>query len=137
MLSCITKKKDIFHQKLLQLSRLYAALFRHFWFLENFRVCSTDNFQSVIFSPSLVSLGHVTSRASGGEFGIRNVTLSFHITFWHLFVVFHHKIRIFIIFVSFFDEVSNSCYRILTSQKLELMIRNFQCYFIFHNKHIQ
>ena len=42
------------------------------------------------------------------------------------FVVFHQEICAFIIFTSFFDEVSNFRYRILTNQKLELVIRNCQ-----------
>ena len=45
--------------------------------------------------------------------------------FLEIFVVFHQKICVFIIFISFFDEVSNL--RILTNQKPELLIRNCQC----------
>ena len=39
-------------------------------------------------------------------------------------IVFHQKIRVLIIFISYFDEVSNFCNRILTNQKPELVIRN-------------
>ena len=42
------------------------------------------------------------------------------------YIVFHHKICVVIIFVSFFDEVLNSRNRILTNQKQELVIRNCQ-----------
>ena len=40
------------------------------------------------------------------------------------FLVFHRKIVLFIIFINFFDKVSNFCNRILTSQKRGLMIYN-------------
>ena len=44
----------------------------------------------------------------------------FFILSWHFFlVVFHHKICVFIIFISFFDEVSNFRNRVFTSQKCE------------------
>ena len=39
-------------------------------------------------------------------------------------VVFQPKICVFIIFISFFDEVSNFRDRILKNQKQELVIRN-------------
>ena len=39
-------------------------------------------------------------------------------------VVFHRKICVFIIFISFFDEVSSFCNKILTNQKHELLISN-------------
>ena len=37
---------------------------------------------------------------------------------------FHHKINAFIIFISFFDEVSNFCGRISTSQIQDLVVQN-------------
>ena len=49
-----------------------------------------------------------------------------HTLLWHFFVVFHQKICVFIIFISFFDEVSNFRNKILTNLKPELMIRNCQ-----------
>ena len=45
------------------------------------------------------------------------------------FVAFH-QICVFIIIISFFDEVSNFCSRTLTNQKPELVIRNCQWYFM-------
>ena len=47
-------------------------------------------------------------------------------TFLAFFVLLHQKITAFIIFICFFDEVSNLCNRILTNQKPELVIRNCQ-----------
>ena len=41
-------------------------------------------------------------------------------------VVFRHKICDFIIFISFFDEVSNFRIRILTNQKHELVVSSCQ-----------
>ena len=41
-------------------------------------------------------------------------------------VIFHQKICVFIIIISFFDVVSNFCNRILTNQKPELVIGNCQ-----------
>ena len=48
-------------------------------------------------------------------------TLYFHLLFWHFFVVFHHKFCVFIVFIYFYDEVSNFCSRISTNQKHELV----------------
>ena len=42
------------------------------------------------------------------------------------FFVFHHKICVFIIFISFSDKVSNFRNRILTNQKRELVVSNCQ-----------
>ena len=56
------------------------------------------------------------------QFRIEYATLCFFM----LFVVFYHKICVVIVFISFFDEVSNFRNRILTNQKQELVIRNFQ-----------
>ena len=39
---------------------------------------------------------------------------------------FHHKICVFIIFISFFNEVSNFRKRMLTNQKHELVVSNCQ-----------
>ena len=41
-------------------------------------------------------------------------------------VVFHHKICLFIIFISFFDKVSNLHNRILTNQKHKFLVSNCQ-----------
>ena len=65
-----------------------------------------------------------------GEFRIKNDIMQLLYVFFTLsfdiFIVFHHKICVVIIFVSFFDEVLNSRNRILTNQKQELVIRNCQ-----------
>ena len=63
--------------------------------------CSTDNFLTVIFSPSLWSLGHVTSRAIGVNSECR-MQHDFIYFFGIFFVDFYHKICVFIIFISFF-----------------------------------
>ena len=47
-------------------------------------------------------------------------------TFMTFFVVFHHKICVFIILISFFDEVSNFRNRILTNQKHEFVVSTCQ-----------
>ena len=54
----------------------------------------------------------------------KNTTLYFHLLFWQFFAVFYLKICVFIIFISFFDEVSNFRNRILTYQKRELVVSN-------------
>ena len=59
---------------------------------------------------------------SVGEFRVINATSYLYI---HFFVLFHQKLSAFIIFISFFDEVSHFCNRILTKQKLELVTRNY------------
>ena len=59
-----------------------------------------------------------------GEFKI--LLYCYHLLFWHFFVVFHHKICVFIIF-TFFDKVSNFCNRILTNQKQEFACWEFRC----------
>ena len=60
------------------------------------------------------------------EFRVKNAFLCFHILFWHCFVVFHHKICVFLIFIAFFGKLPNFRKRILTNQKQELVIRNCQ-----------
>ena len=57
------------------------------------------------------------------EFRVKNATLSLHILF-DIFMLFFFKKNVFIIFISFFDEVSNFCNRILTNQKPELVMEN-------------
>ena len=52
-----------------------------------------------------------------GEFTVKNAILYLY-TFL-FFVILHQKISVFIIFISFSDEVLNFCNRILTNQKLE------------------
>ena len=78
-----------------------------------------------IFSVSL-KFGACYITGHWGEFRVKNATICLHILFWYFFVVFHHKICVFIIFISFFDKVSNFRNRILTNQKRELMVSNCQ-----------
>ena len=59
-----------------------------------------------------------------GQWGKFRVCL--HILLRQFFVVFHQKICLFIIFISFSDKASNFHHKILTNLKLELMIRNCQ-----------
>ena len=54
----------------------------------------------------------------------------FTYTFLVLFCLFSSKNCVFIIFISFFDEVSSFRNRILTNQKPELVIRNCQWLFV-------
>ena len=61
-----------------------------------------------------------------GEFTVKNVTSYLHTLSWHFIVIFHLKNCDFIIFISFFDEVSNFPNRILINQKPEQVIRNCQ-----------
>ena len=63
-----------------------------------------------------------------GDFRVKNATIRLHIHFCYFFffVVFHHKICVFIIFISFFDKVSNFRNRILTNKKCELVVCNCQ-----------
>ena len=68
----------------------------------------------------------VTSQVSEGEFRVKNDTLCLHILCWYFLLFFIKKMCHFIIFISFFDEVSIFCNRLLTNQKLELVIRNCQ-----------
>ena len=44
---------------------------------------------------------------------------------WYFFVLFHQKNVFYIIFICFFDEVSNFRKRILTSQKPAFVIKNY------------
>ena len=59
-----------------------------------------------------------------GDFRVKNAAFCLHTLFWHFLVAFHQKICVFIIFISFFDEVSNFSNRILTNQKPKFVIIN-------------
>ena len=59
------------------------------------------------------------------EFKVTNATLCLYILFWYFFIV-HQNSCVFIILLSFFDEVSNYRNKILTNRKTELMKRNCQ-----------
>ena len=74
------------------------------------------------------SVGSVGSMRSVGSVGFRVQSRDcyFMVTyiFFGKFFKFHQKIYVFIISISFFDEVLNFCNGILASQKPELVIRN-------------
>ena len=63
---------------------------------------------------------------SVGQVQSKECCFMFRYTFLSFFVGFHQKLYVFIIFISFFYEVSNFHNRILTKQKPELLIRNCQ-----------
>ena len=74
------------------------------------RACSTDN---RVWNMSLVWVQN------------KQCYLLFHILLRYFFI-FHHKIYVFIVFISFFfDKVSNFHNRIPNNQKEVLVIRNF------------
>ena len=69
-------------------------------------------------------------RWEGGASSEQTMLLYVYIYFFGIFCCFHQKKLCFvicIIFISFFDEVSNFRNRILTNQKPELTIRNCPC----------
>ena len=68
---------------------------------------------------------NITSWVSGVS-SLEKMLLNAFIFIFGLFFVFLHKIPVFIIFISFFEETSNFRNRILTNQKYELLVSNFQ-----------
>ena len=68
-----------------------------------------------------------------GEFIIKILLNGFNYLFDIFVVVFHHKICVFVIFISFFDEVSNFRNRLLTNQKHEFVASYCQCRCITRN----
>ena len=78
---------------------------------------------SYIFTVSLrFPTCSITDRC--GDFGEKYATLHLHILFWYAFGCFSSLIMcFFIIFMSFFDEVSNFLNRLLTNQKQKFVIR--------------
>ena len=89
------------------------------------RVCSIENYIRQIstnqlhFLPLSLKFGAWYMTGQWDELRIKNATLCFHIFFWHFFVAFHHKSYVFIIFISFLDEVLNFRNRILINQKYD------------------
>ena len=63
---------------------------------------------------------------SVGQVQSKEYYFMFTYTFVTFFVVFHQKICVFIIFISFSDELANCHNKILTSLKPGLMIKNCQ-----------
>ena len=66
----------------------------------------------------------ILHHGSVGQFQSKECYYMLTYTFWHLFLVFQQNLCVFIIFISFYDEVSNLRNRILTNEKPELMRRN-------------
>ena len=67
-----------------------------------------------------------TFSVSVGQVQNKECYFLFPYTFQAFFIAFHHKICIFIIFIIFFDKVSNFLNTLLTNQKQELMIKSFE-----------
>ena len=92
-----------------------------------------------IFSVSPKSGACYVYIRSVGKFRVKNATLCLHALFGNL--LFFIKECVFVIFISFFDEVSSFCNRILFNQKLELAKINLQwnCMLISHefNQNLQ
>ena len=82
------------------------------------------------FSVSL-SFGACYMTGQWDEFRIKNAFFGFY------FVLFLHKISVFIIFVSFFDKESNFRGRISTNQKQELVVQNCQWNFMYKQCHVK
>ena len=89
-----------------------------FWTSLIYVLCPGGNLKSVFHSVSLKFWAcYITGQ--WGEFRVKNATSCLHILFWHFFVVFIKKF----VFLSF-SLLSNFRNRILTNQKLKLVIRN-------------
>ena len=78
------------------------------------------------------------------DFRVKNAFTYFHILFWHCFVVFRHKICVFVISIAFFDKLSNfrntifnqSESRIGERQLVRIIARGTLCFSLtFQQKH--
>ena len=83
-----------------------------------YRVCSSDKMAPIYFLRLSKVWSMLHHRSVGG--------VQSKECYYTIFVVFRHKIYVFIIFISFFDKVSNFRNRILTNQKRELVVSNCQ-----------
>ena len=63
------------------------------------RVCSSDKMIPLLYFSVSLNFGVCYITVQWGEFTTKNATLCFHLLFWHFFVVFHHKICVFIILI--------------------------------------
>ena len=112
------------------LSKIVCGIF-HFWFwlvfikvyifVQQKECVRLRKWYQYIFSISLKS-GAYYITGQWGEF-IQKCYLMLSYT---VLVVFQHEICVFMIFISFFDEVSHSRNRISTNQKYELVVSNCQ-----------
>ena len=102
-------------EKAQYLDAFHAWLFSFYFHVYIFGCLRLTKWLQYIFSVFL-KFGAYYITGQWGEF-IKQCYLMHLCTF-----VFHHKICVFIIFISFFDEVSNFRNRILTNQKWEYVI---------------
>ena len=70
-------------------------------------MCSSDKMTTPLYFFVSLKFGVFYITLQCGEFRIKNATSYFHLLPWYCFGGIHHKICVFIIYVSFFDEVSN------------------------------
>ena len=63
------------------------------------RVCSSDKMIPLLYFSVSLNFGVCYITGQWSEFTTKNATLCFHLLFWHFFVVFHHKICVFIILI--------------------------------------
>ena len=112
--------------------------YQYKWF--SFGVCSTDNSLWPIFSPDLESLEHATSRISGGDFRLKNVTSCLYFLFgtvccfsaenvafyhFHFFLWWRTKFpQQDIQDISDISDISRYYVQDISNQKRELLIRN-------------
>ena len=89
-------------------------------------MCSTDNFLSPIFFRTC-KVWSMLHHGSVGRVQNKEWQFIFAYSLLAFFYVFHQKMYAFIIFISFFDEVSKFRNRKLTNHKQDLVIRNYQC----------
>ena len=89
------------------------------------RVCSFDKMTPIHFLRLEFRSHYIT-----GQWSELIKTCYLMLFKFALFFVLHHKICVFIIFISFFDELSNFCNRILTNQKRKLVVSNCQWNFM-------
>ena len=85
------------------------------------RVCSSDKMTPIYFL-YLFKVWSMLHHGSVWRVHKRNITWCYYVPFCHFFVVFHHKLCVSIIFIPFFDKVSNLGNRILR----DLVVSNCQ-----------
>ena len=98
------------------------------------KACSTENLLSFVFSPYHEKDSGMLHHGSMRRVHSKQCYLYLHIYFpWHFCCCcccFSSKTCVFIIFISFFDKASNFRNRILTNQKPESVIKNYQWNFM-------
>ena len=105
--------------------RLFEFVSSSFQCVARYECVRLTKWHQYIFSVSLkFEACYITGQ--WGEFREKNAATCLQILFWYFFIVFLHKICVFVIFISFFDKVSNFRNRILTNQKRKLVVSNCQ-----------